>query len=251
MSKFNILVVDCPWSTSDKLAMSNTPRGAAANYSLLDTNALCNLKIPKIVDPNGCVLVLWILGSMLEDGLRVMKAWGFKQKQILVWIKTKDKPLKNLKKTLRKSKNIDNDVDSFDLSESLAFGMGRLFRQTHEVALIGINSTKIYKELKNKSQRSVVVHQHTKHSQKPESIQDSLDLMFPNPKLKKLEIFARRQRKGWVCVGNESAMTPNEDVTVSLEKLQTNLSDNLQDLINNYSIDKLQDLQSEWSSIVV
>lgn len=251
MAAFNCIVCDCPWSMKDGLTMGDTPRGAISNYSLLDTNALCKLDVPSIVDPNGCILVLWALGSMLEDALQVMKAWGFQQKQILVWVKTKKQPLQNLKKTLRKSKNIENDVDSFDLNDSLSFGMGRLWRASHEIALIGINSTKIYKELKNKSQRSVLFHENTKHSKKPESIQDSLELMFPNPNLLRLEIFARRQRKGWVCVGNESVMTLGEDITISLNKLKTSLTDDVKNIINNYSDDKAQELRSLWNGTVL
>mgnify|MGYP003673035908 FL=1 len=37
------------------------------------------------------------------------------------------------------------------------------------------------------------------HSVKPEDVQDAIDRMFPTQE--KLELFARRQRPGWVCTG--------------------------------------------------
>lgn len=224
--KFNIIVSDCPWMLDDSLTMSNTPRGAKANYPLLDTNELCKLKVKEISDPDGCILVLWALGSMLEDAMKVMKSWGFKQKQIFVWVKTKKQPLEKLKKNIRKNKKLsgsdlisklESEVDSFNLNETLAFGMGRLFRQTHELCLIGINSTKIYKKLKNKSQRSVSFSGATKHSVKPNDLQDYIDLMFPDKNLNKLEMFARRTRPDWYVIGNE--VCSGEDIRDSINRL--------------------------------
>lgn len=110
--------------------------------------------------------------------------------------------------------------------------MGRLFRQSHELCLIGINNNNIYKKLSNKSQRSVSFGENLKHSAKPEHLQDSLELMFPDKELNKIEIFARRQRPKWFCLGNESPMSYNEDIKISLNKL-INLSENKFEDINN------------------
>ena len=73
----------------------------------------------------------------------------------------------------------------------------------------------IHKHLANKSQRSVSFAPNLKHSAKPEHLQDSLDIMFPQGK--KLELFARRVRPDWTCLGNE--ICNGEDITVSLAKL--------------------------------
>jgi N6-adenosine-specific RNA methylase IME4 len=97
--------------------------------------------------------------------------------------------------------------------------MGRLFRNCHEICLIGTNSNKIYQQLQNRSQRTVSFAPNLKHSAKPENLQDSLELMFPNSVGKRLEIFGRRLRSGWDVIGNESPSTFNEDIFVSLQKL--------------------------------
>jgi N6-adenosine-specific RNA methylase IME4 len=214
--KFQVIVSDPPWSFSDKLKMSNVKRGAETNYNgTMPTNSICDLPVKEIADPNGCVLALWVPSSLLQDGMDVMNAWGFKQKQTYVWCKSKkETSIYNLINSLSGSSL--NDKIQYMMENLLSFGMGRLFRQSHEICLIGTNNNGIYKQLENRSQRSVSFEQNLKHSQKPEDLQDSFDLMF---KGNKLEMFARRQRQGWVCVGNEAPSIMYEDIKVSLEKL--------------------------------
>lgn len=93
MNKFNCICVDIPWSFNDKLKMDDTPRGAAANYSLLSHKEVMALPISDIADPEGAVLALWVPGSLLERGMEVMKKWGFTHKQTYVWVKTKKKSI--------------------------------------------------------------------------------------------------------------------------------------------------------------
>ena len=227
--KFSIIISDPPWEFSDRLTMSKVKRGAAAHYNTLSIDELCELKVKDICDPDGTVLCLWVIGSMLEDGLRVMKSWGFSQKQILVWNKIKQEPLQSLKKAIKSSNattqsSIDKEIDQFSLNSTLSFGMGHLWRQCHEICLVGINNTKIYKKLKNKSQRSVFFAANEKHSTKPNALHESLDLMFPDTsdyKLNRLEMFARRQYPGWYSIGNEILVNGvAEDIRDSLARLK-------------------------------
>lgn len=232
--KYRVIVADPPWSFKDSLKMSDVARGAAANYKVMTISDIKQLPIKDYADPNGSILALWIPSSLLQDGLDTMKAWGFKHKQTYVWVKTKKESLGTLRKaftkavkTALKAGNWDafqfpeirdlfvQTAKDFSLTDMLSFGMGRLFRQTHEICLIGTNNNKIYKHLANKSQRSVSFAENLKHSAKPEALQDSLETMFP--KGKKLELFARRHRPDWTCLGNE--ICNGEDITVSLAKL--------------------------------
>src|SRR5574337_765505 len=225
--KFSVIVADPPWPFKDSLKMSEVPRGAEANYDTMTMQEIRELPIEKVCNPEGAVLCLWVPGSLLQEGLDVMKAWGFKHKQTYIWVKIKKDPLAAIRKIFfdfwkgshkklsqltdkqfkhyvkcstelinitdwSKGKNFINDI--------LAFGMGRLFRQTHEICLIGTRG-KIYSKLVNKSQRSVSFSENLKHSAKPEHLQDSLEIMFP--RTRKLELFARRLRPGWICLGNE------------------------------------------------
>jgi N6-adenosine-specific RNA methylase IME4 len=235
--KFRVIVADPPWSFKDSLKMSDVKRGAQANYDTMTISDIQQLPIKQFASPQGSLLALWVPSSLLQEGLDAMKSWGFAHKQTYVWVKTKKEPLKEFKKLLVLASKLMHDLESatikkssfltivkaacvvsmrkFPLESVLAFGMGRLFRQTHEICLIGTNNNQIYKELANKSQRSVSFATNLKHSAKPEHLQDSLDIMFP--KGNKLELFARRHRPGWVCLGNE--ICNGEDIRVSLSKL--------------------------------
>ena len=221
--KYDLIVADPPWTFGDPLRMSATKRGAEDQYRVLTTEDIKKLEVEEIAATDS-VLALWVPSSLIQDGLDTMKAWGFIQKQTFVWVKTKKSPLgellKSVKRLIRTNVGIDDipgTIDSFDINGILSFYMGRLFRQTHEIALIGVRG-KVYGNLQNKSQRSVLLDTNLKHSAKPEGLQDRLDMMFPQAK--KLEMFARRERLGWACVGLECPTTPGEDIRDSIELLK-------------------------------
>lgn len=229
--KFQVIVADCPWHFGDSLKMSDVPRGAKANYSTMTISQIKNLPVKDITDHDGAVLALWVPSSLLQEGLDVLSAWGFQHKQTYIWVKTKKNTtltrdmrksfVELVKKVGRKALRLDGkpitykDFDFVMDSSLLAFGMGRLFRQTHEICLIGTNNNKIYKKLANKSQRSISFGENLKHSAKPEHLQNSLEEMFPGTD--KIELFARRVRPDWVCLGNE--VCNGEDIAVSIAKL--------------------------------
>ena len=216
--KYSVIVADPPWSFKDSLKMSDVKRGAQANYDTMTMQQIREMPVAEACDPDGSVLCLWVPGSLLQDGLDTMKAWGFEHKQTYVWVKIKKHRFQRfskwIKKSILKHKQIAYDkfaydrainaildtLPNIDLGEELAFFMGRLFRQTHEICLIGTRG-KILKQLANKSQRSVSFAENLKHSAKPDDLQESLETMFP--KARKLELFARRLRPGWTCLGNE------------------------------------------------
>ena len=223
--KFNVICADIPWTFNDKLSMSDVKRGAESQYSVLDQSNLIKLPVNDIVAEDS-LLCLWTPSSLLKEGLDVMTVWGFRQTQTFVWVKTKKEPFKVFSKSLIKDftlENLKSNISNFDLNNLLSFFMGHLFRQTHEICLIGVKG-KIYNKLKNKSQRSVCLDVSLKHSAKTEILQNRLDLMFPEEN--KLEMFARRHRKDWTCIGNEvnGPGSNGEDVFVSIERLK-NLSD--------------------------
>lgn len=226
--KFDVLCCDPPWPFDDKISMSDVARGALANYNTMTIADIKSMRINELAAPDGCILCLWVPSSLLQEGLDTMKAWGFTQKQTYIWAKTKKEPMSTMLKEVKKLIKVEPQkilkdifkkiIDKSSLSElMLVFGMGRLFRQTHEICLIGINNNGIYKKLANKSQRSVTFAENLGHSIKPETLQDSLELMFPDTKM--LEVFARRDRVGWTCIGNECPSTFGEDIRDSIDRL--------------------------------
>ena len=238
MSKFNLIFADPPFSFDDKLEMSDVKRGAESQYNgVLSIEDIKNLKVPEITADNA-VLVLWVPSSLISDGLEIMSKWGFRQTQTNIWVKTKKDPFESLKKDLLKkikdnsaeatlstkdllkitSDAFDEVAENFDFDNMLGFGMGRLSRACHELCLIGVKG-KVYKDVKNKSQRSVHLAPNTKHSAKPEILQDRFDIIFPEYQ-NKIELFARRQREGWTTIGNQClGPTFGQDIRESIEDL--------------------------------
>ena len=219
MAKFDCLVVDPPYSFQDRLTMSAVKRGAEANYSTMSNKDIIELDI-KSISADNAVLALWIPSSLIKTGLDIMEAWDFRQTQTHIWVKTK--------KNIKSIQNID---------DTLGFGMGRVFRQCHELCLIGVKG-KVYDKITNRSQRSVHFGTNIKHSGKPEVLQERLEKMFDKNKTNFLELFARRQRLGWICAGNEAPMTFSEDIRTSITKLSNINIDSLKEKLDNIDLVK-------------
>ena len=172
--KFEVVVADPPWAFQDKLKIKDgVKRSAESQYQVMTLERIKQMQIPFADD---CVLALWCPSSLFfEQGKEVLDAWGFEPKQIYTWLKTTKKG-------------------------KMEFAMGRWFRGCTEHAIIATKG-KPFKMLKNKAQRNACLALNQGHSVKPDHLQDSLELMFPD--CQKLELFARRLKPGWVCLGNQ------------------------------------------------
>ena len=199
---FTVLVADPPWGFGDKLRQTAVKRGAEANYPTLTIERIAALPVQTVM-ADSAVCCLWTPAAFLAEGLGVLKSWGFTHKQVWVWIKTTKK-----RRVLE------------DGTPHLAFGMGRLARNASEYILVGVRGDKpgdLYGQVQDHSIRNVFFAPATPHSVKPECVQDALYRMFPSAP--KLEMFARRQRPGWTCIGNEAPDTEGRDIRDSLRDL--------------------------------
>lgn len=178
---FSCIVSDNPWKFGDKLP---GVRGAESHYDCMTTVDLMELKLPPIADD--AVLFQWSVASMLEDAIAVTNAWGFEVKTQLIWVKTKNGV-------------VDDTVDEGDL----AFGMGRSVRAAHETCLIATRG-KYTRLITNHSIRSVMFAEREEHSKKPDKFYSLVENLVAGPRL---ELFSRRHRDGWTCLGNELGVT--------------------------------------------
>lgn len=203
--KYQVIICDAPWCFDDKLARMKAPtkRSSVSQYAVMSVAEIAALDVASLADPAGCVLALWVPGSFVGTGLDVAHAWKFQLKQNYVWVKTKHRELKAHELT--------------DPANFLAFGLGRLFRQTHETALICTSGKSVYTSMEDHSQRSVCFYPNQGHSQKPPQLHASLEAMFPSAN--RLEMFARCDVPGWTCVGNECPSTMGEDIVDSIKRL--------------------------------
>lgn len=206
--KFNLIISDPAWTFDDKLTMSDVKRGAESQYeSVMTHQDIIDIKVKDIAEDDA-VMALWVPSALIDVGLEALENYGFDYKQTFIWVKSKNEPLLKLKKQVRDGfkKKISKDkilklIDDFDLNDTMKCYLGRVFRQTHEVALIGTRG-KVGKDRVNKSQISVFIGENPKHSEKPYVLHDRLEKMYPSYN-KKLELFARREYKDWYICGNE------------------------------------------------
>lgn len=166
-----VLLADPPWLFGDKLPGKG--RGAVKHYPCLDEAALCRFPLPPLAD--NCMLLLWRVAAMQSEALEVMAAWGFELKSEIVWCK----------RTVRGKEH---------------FGMGRYVRASHEVCLLGVRGKVA---VADRSVRSVFSAMAQEHSRKPDEIYAIAERLIPGGPY--VELFARRARAGWTCLGNEVA----------------------------------------------
>jgi len=174
---FRVLCADPPWRFDD--ALPGDTRGASKQYACMTALDICNFKLPPLAD--NCVLFLWRVSAMQQAALDVAHAWGFTVKTDLVW----------LKKTATGKR---------------WFGMGRTLRAEHETCLVCTRGRPMVKDHSVRSTFTTDLDfaglsaQAGRHSEKPEIFYSIVESLFDGPYC---ELFARRQRPGWTCLGLE------------------------------------------------
>jgi len=183
MKKYQIIYADPPWSYDDK---SLNRGGAERHYSTMDNKDICDIPIQKIADDN-CILFMWATFPKLQEGLDVIKSWGFEFKTCgFVWIKTNKRTNTNQTSFLP-----EESFDSF-------MGMGRWTRSNAEICLI---ATKGKIERKSAGVHQLIYEPIMKHSKKPNVVRDKIIELCGD--LPRIELFCRDKAEGWDIWGNE------------------------------------------------
>jgi N6-adenosine-specific RNA methylase IME4 len=170
-----VLVADPPWLFGDKLP--GPKRGAESHYKCMDLDALRAFPVP-----DADVLCLWRVGSMQLEALCVVKDWGFEMPTSeIVWVKT----------------TLDG--------QRIRMGMGRTVRNAHEVCLVcrkgkPKRSSAAVLSVIEAPEPEPIYAPRTEHSAKPDAFYAAVEKLYPGPYI---ELFARRQREGWECHGDE------------------------------------------------
>ncbi len=87
--KFNMIYADPAWQFSNKKTGGSMTSGAEHQYqSVMSIDDIKAMQVDKIAADN-CILVMWYVGSMPQQALDVVSAWGFTVKNIngFVWNK--------------------------------------------------------------------------------------------------------------------------------------------------------------------
>lgn len=172
--KYSIIYADPPWQYK---VWSNKGHGrtAESHYPTMTKTDIQNLPIPSLCE-NNSVLFLWVTYPCLEEGLELIRAWGFTYKTVaFTWVKQNKK------------------------SDSFFMGMGYYTRANAEYCLLATKGKIL--ERKSRAVHSVVCTHIERHSKKPNEVRDRIVQLFGD--IPRIELFARQTVDGWDCWGNE------------------------------------------------
>ncbi len=166
---FSTILADPPWP----LAMRGKRKRAkepnlpdSLPYPTMTVEEICALPIGQLASDE-CHLWLWTTNQHLPDGFKVMAAWGFKYLAPIHWIKPS--------------------------------GVGNYFVHRTQTILFGYRKHCLFKAERYRP-NILQTGAPQRHSEKPEEAYKLIEALSAGPRL---ELFARRRRKGWASWGNE------------------------------------------------
>ena len=171
--RYNVIYADPPW-TFTAWSAKGTGRSAEQHYPCMKKADIQQLPVRDIAAED-CILFLWVTYPTLEEGLELIKAWGFAYKTCgFTWVKRCKK------------------------SDGWHWGMGYWTRANAEICLI---ATKGKPKRVSRGVHQVVDARIREHSRKPDEVRDRIvELCGDVPRI---ELFARQRAPGWDCWGNE------------------------------------------------
>ena len=188
---FKMIVADPPWHFRARTALQmlnwTSRRDAERHYNVMGVDDIAAMPVKELAAPDAHLL-MWITGPLLIEGkhLAIMKAWGFKPSSIaFTWVK------------LRRSIDMRQLRLTATQESDLHVGLGLTTRKNAEFCLLGRrgNAKRI-----SKSIREIILAPVREHSRKPDEFYDRAVAYADGPYL---ELFARQQRPGWTCWGNQ------------------------------------------------
>ena len=172
LEKAGVILADPPWAFKAYSNKGITTRSAESHYSTEEVRSLAKIPVADMASHNSAMF-MWVVDSHLDQGIELMKQWGFKFKTIaFVWVKT--------------GKNGQPRMS-----------MGLWTRKMSEICLLGTRGKP--KRLSG-GVRQVIMAPRREHSRKPDEIYERIEALVAGPYL---EMFARQRREGWASWGNE------------------------------------------------
>lgn len=197
--RYGAIYADPPWQFVN---LWNTPagpnRGDAAHYGTMSIDDITTLPVSELA-ADDAVLFVWGIWILLPKIIPLIEQWGFTYKTCaFAWMKANT-----------------SQIDLFRDDADVQMGLGYWTRANTEFCLLG---TKGSPKRLNADVRQGIVEPRREHSRKPDCVPGRIERLVAGPYL---ELFARTQRPGWDCWGNETTkftapLTPAESEADSL-----------------------------------
>lgn len=175
---FRTILADPPWQQTMAGRRQRAKGGFKEDslpYPSLSVDTICKLPVGDLAE-EACHLWLWTTNQFLEEGFRVMRAWGFKYLCPIHWIKPS--------------------------------GVGNWFVHRSQTLLFGYKQ-KCRFPMKRYAPNIITSGDPVRHSQKPVEAYTLIESVSP---AQRLELFARQQREGWDVWGNEVVSTVEMEI---------------------------------------
>lgn len=163
--KYRTILADPPWKVPS-LCGKNNNRSAESHYDLMPLERIKAMPVQDLAE-EASHLYIWIPNALLQEGLDVIKAWGFTFRSPIYWIKPR-------------------------------LLLGNYFRNASETCLF---ATRGKAPVKFHSQPNWMFCPQQQHSQKPEEQYPLIRRMSYGPYL---ELFARHREPDFDCWGFEA-----------------------------------------------
>lgn len=167
--KFDVVTIDPPWDYSERGGGNCDTHDPESNRGVVPypTMTLETISKTKLPIKDDAVVFLWTTHAFLNDAFELLNKWGLTYKATIVWDKDK-------------------------------MGIGRTIRLQCEFCLLAVKGSPL---LQGSAERDIIREKRREHSRKPEAFYKMVERMTVG---KKLDYFAREQRKGWVAYGVEA-----------------------------------------------
>ena len=171
---YSTIVADPPWQFQNRTGKVAPEHRRLLRYPTMDVEEIKQLPVGRLAAAKSH-LYLWVPNALLQEGLEVMRRWGFTYKTNIVWAK------------VRKDGGPDGR------------GVGFYFRNVTELVLFGVRGS-MRTLHPGRTQVNFVSTRKREHSRKPDEIYPLIERCSSGPYL---ELFARFSRQGWDQWGNE------------------------------------------------
>jgi N6-adenosine-specific RNA methylase IME4/ParB-like chromosome segregation protein Spo0J len=164
--KYRVIYADPPWSYGNTQP-DDFPE-QRDHYPVMTMTELAELPVRDLAEDDS-VLFLWATSPILPEALNLAGAWGFMYKASFIWHK-------------------------------LGHVMGHYNSVRHEFLLVCVRGS-CQPDVRT-LYPSVQEIERTEHSSKPEEFRTIIETLYPAGK--RVELFSRRQAKGWDSYGNQA-----------------------------------------------
>lgn len=180
---FGTIYADPPWRFTNRTGKMAPEHKRLRRYPTMSFEEIGELPVARIAKPRAH-LYLWVPNALLQEGLDVMRRWGFTYKTNIIWYK------------VRKDGGPDRR------------GVGFYFRNVTEVCLFGTRGTNVRTRQAGRTMPNIVVTQKTFHSRKPSEMYEIIEQCSEGPFI---ELFSRAKREGWTMWGNQAGLLSDSD----------------------------------------